>query len=52
MIKDGDCFSVHCSTNAMCEVTEGAGKLARVWREKSGNGKMKLFLGLILNYRT
>ena len=39
MIRDEDCFAVHCSTTEMCEVTDGVGKLARVWQHTSGKTK-------------
>ncbi len=36
LIKDGDCFAVHCSTRELCKVVDGGGELARVWRRTSG----------------
>lgn len=36
LIKDGDCFAVHCSTSDLCKVVDGVGKLARVWRRTTG----------------
>ena len=38
LIKDGDCFAVHCSTKELCEIVDGVGKLANVLR--SGSGKI------------
>ena len=32
LVKNGDCFAVHCSTREMCKVVDGVGELARVWR--------------------
>ena len=40
LIKDGDCFAVHCSTQELCQIEDGVGKLARVSRRVSG----KMFL--------
>lgn len=37
LIKDGDCFAVHCSTQELCRIVDGAGKLARVSRRAPGN---------------
>ena len=38
-VKDGDCFAIHCSTRDLCQVIDGVGKLARVWRRTSGTIK-------------
>ena len=36
LIKENDCFAVHCSTQELCQVVDGVGKLARVSRRGSG----------------
>jgi hypothetical protein len=45
LIKNGDCFAVHCSTREMCKVTDGVGEMARVWRRTFGEfGDSGLFV--------